>query len=170
MITTAKAAVNLNGEKTMDQVHADLDRYFEREEYLTYLNEELEKSMIQSPAEAMEIILDQMFRGKNQSYEVLATATKFLADHFKIGNDIDFDESEITMTYDKEVEKKVEKEVGRNKEDNKRMLKWVRDIEHEVYGEDSLDTFSIDGALSSLSWILGMHRPSNKNVNIKRKV
>lgn len=154
----------------MDPVHADLDRYFEREEYLTYLNEELDKSMIQSPKEAMEIILDQMFRGKNQSYEVLVTAAKFLADHFKAGDDIDFDESEIAMTYDNEVQKKVEKEIGKNKEDNKLMLKWVRDIEQEIYGEDSIDSFSLDTSLSSLSWMLGLNRPSNKNIKIKRKV
>src|SRR6185295_1014593 len=165
----AKQRYQTNGDK-MEPVYEDQDRQFNREEYLQYLqDEELEQSMIKSPKEAMNILIEQMFKGTNQSYEVLSTATKFLADYFKIGQDIDFEESETKITFNHEVEKKVEKQTSVSKDDSKRMLKWVRDIEHEIYGEDTIDGFSIDSSISSLFWNLEFNRPSNRNINIRRK-
>ncbi len=150
-----------------DPVMNDLDYMFDKEEYAAYLAGVEEDN--NSPKNAVEDLLNQMFRGQNQSYEKIVQSLKNLADHYGLGNDVDFDESELQVTFEKDVAKQVEQRVGFRKEDQKRMLKWVKNVEDEIYGEDSIDQYSLDGSLRSLAWMLGSDRPSNRYLTIRRK-
>lgn len=153
-----------------EPVYEDLDRYFEREEYMNYLKEtDLDENIIKSPTEAVQMLLDQMINGQSQSYDFLVRALQVLAKEYGLEKHFDIDESELKVNFESDMNSAINKIKEDQKDSQIRMLKHVKSLEEEVYGLDSVDPFTVDASLSSICWHLGVHRPSNRNVNIKRK-
>lgn len=154
-----------------EPIYDDLDAYYDRQEYLNYLqDQELEENIINSPKEAVKVLLDQLINGKDQSYDFLIRAMQVLAKEHDLMDYAEIDESEIKVTFDREVDAKIKKIQDDQKDKDTRMAKYIKNIEDEAYGvDDSVDSFLVDSAISNLFWNLGIYRTSNRNLTIKRK-
>lgn len=154
----------------MEPVYEDLDRLFDKEEYMNYLRDiDLEENVITSPKAAVRMLLDQLIKGENQSYDFLVRSLQVLAKEHDLEDYTDIDESELKVTFENDVNCKLYKITEQQKDDKSRISNLVKKIEGELYGTDSVDTLAVDGYLSSLSWHVGVYRPSNRNLTIKRK-
>lgn len=152
-----------------EPIYEDLDRYYERQQHLQNKQDlDLEENEINSPKEAVKVLFDQLINGKDQSYDFLVRSLQVLAKEYDLDHKID--EADVKVSFDSEVDAKIKKMEAEQKEKEKRMAKFIKNIEDEAYGvDDSLDTFSVDSAISNLFWNVGIYRPSNRNLTIKRK-
>lgn len=152
-----------------EPVYEDLYRYYDRQEYLQYLQDsDLEENEIKSPKQAVAVLFDQLINGKDQSYDFLVRSLQVLAKEYDIDHKID--EADLKVRFDSEVDAKIKHMEDEQKDKERRMAKLIKNIEDEAYGvDDSVDPFLVDSSITNLFWHLGIHRTSNRNLTIKRK-
>jgi hypothetical protein len=153
----------------MDPVYEDLDRHYDREEYMQYLQDsDLEETVIKSPKEAVKILKDQLITGKDQSYDFLIRSLNVLMKEYDL-DDEEFDESDLKVTFDFEVENKLRRQALENSDRDTRLVNRVLSLRSAIYSAEKLDAGSIDGDFTTALWMLGNPVSSNRNINIRRK-
>lgn len=159
-----------------DPVYEDLDRLYEREEYLRYCEEQrledemLEEKAVNTPAKAVRMLLDILLEGEHQTTDMIARCLSVLAKEYGFSAFENIDEDEIQVFFPQ----KVRKEMESRENDYKMTISRVRDrllsLREQVYGTKELDSFSIDADFTTALWCLGNPVSSNRNINIQRKV
>lgn len=128
-----------------------------------------EKPKFESEDDALYSLIENLLETKYLKKNDLADAISYIAKKRKFKDYEETSAEDIELYCRQEYIDMRNANNSDNLDSKKRMLKSIKNLELELYGNESIDIVSIDSSLSNLSFHCGHYRTSNRNLNIKRK-